>query len=447
MGQEGQENMQEQEKIDIAVTTLIERFFAESPKRAANKLETMSTKEAAGILNDLSLEKLPPVWEALSPYVAAELITALPRERAAETLQAIDPGKAASIMVLVEPEEKEALLALIDPVLAAEIGELFTYPQDSAGQLMDTRVNVFRGDMTVANALDILRRTRTGQAVHQLRLVDDDLRLKSLVDIKALALADSAQSLDSIAQGITAVVKPMDSREEIVEKLESFRLEELPVIDDDGHLLGIIRHSALMDALKETASIDIQTMVGVSRDERATSTSWFAFRKRMPWLQINLLTAFMAAAVVGLFEGTIAKFTALAVLLPVVAGQSGNAGAQALAVTMRGLALREVRVRDWLKIANKEAIAGFWNGISIAITCGIGVYLWSGQFGLVLVITSSMIIAMVCAGLAGALVPMGLTKLGQDPAVASSIVLTTVTDIAGFFSFLGIATLLSGMLK
>ena len=166
----------------------------------------------------------------------------------------------------------------------------------------------------------------------------------------------------------------------------------------------------------------------------------------MPWLQINLLTAFLAASVVGLFEGTIAKFTALAVLLPVVAGQSGNAGAQALAVTMRGLSLREVKLRDWLKLAIKEGNVGLWNGICIAIVCGIGVYFWSGTFGLVLVIVSSMIISMVLAGLAGALIPMGLMRIGQDPAVASSIVLTTVTDIAGFFSFLGIATLLAAML-
>jgi magnesium transporter len=188
-------------------------------------------------------------------------------------------------------------------------------------------------------------------------------------------------------------------------------------------------------------------MVGASKDERATSSSWFALRKRMPWLQINLLTAFMAAAVVGIFEGTIAKFTALAVLLPVVAGQSGNAGAQALAVTMRGLALREIRIGQWMKVTLKEVNTGFWNGVAVAITCGIGVYFWSGQVGLVIVIASSMIIAMVMAGMAGALVPITLKRLGQDPAVASSIVLTTVTDIAGFFSFLGIATLLSGMLS
>ena len=165
--------------------------------------------------------------------------------------------------------------------------------------------------------------------------------------------------------------------------------------------------------------------MGVSKEERATSSSWFAIRKRMPWLQINLLTAFLAAAVVGLFEQTISKVTALAILLPVVAGQSGNAGSQALAVTMRGLALREIRVGQWPRVMFKEINAGFWNGVAIAITCGVAVYVWSGQIGLVIVIASSMIIAMVMAGIAGALVPITMKRLGQDPAVASSIVLTT----------------------
>jgi magnesium transporter len=187
-------------------------------------------------------------------------------------------------------------------------------------------------------------------------------------------------------------------------------------------------------------------MVGASKDERALSKPFFAVRKRLPWLQINLLTAFMAAAVVGLFEGTIAKFTALAVLLPVVAGQSGNAGAQALAVTMRGLALREVSPRQWFTVTLKEVNVGLMNGLAVAVTCGIGVFVWSGSLGLVLVIAISMVLAMVAAGFAGAVVPMVLTKLGQDPAQSSSIVLTTVTDIAGFFSFLGIATILSSML-
>ena len=187
-------------------------------------------------------------------------------------------------------------------------------------------------------------------------------------------------------------------------------------------------------------------MVGASEQERALSSPFFAMRKRLPWLQINLLTAFLAAAVVGLFEETIARVTALAVLLPVVAGQSGNAGAQALAVTMRGLTLREVRTRHWLLVIVKEVLTGAGNGVAVALTTSAAVYVWSGSVGLALVIGIAMIISMVLAGLAGAGIPMLLTALRQDPAQSSSIILTTVTDVAGFMSFLGIATLLAGML-
>jgi magnesium transporter len=214
------------------------------------------------------------------------------------------------------------------------------------------------------------------------------------------------------------------------------------VLNLDGILLGAVTHDGLARTIQKDATADLQTMVGASKEERALSSPFFTVRKRMPWLQINLITAFMAAAVVGIFEDTIAQVTALAVLLPVVAGQSGNTGAQALAVTMRGLALREITVRQWAKVMRKEVAAGFLNGLAIASTGGIGVYIWSQSPGLVAVIMSSMVLAMVAAGFAGAIIPVVLTKLGQDPATSSSIILTTVTDIAGFFAFLGIATLM-----
>jgi magnesium transporter len=187
-------------------------------------------------------------------------------------------------------------------------------------------------------------------------------------------------------------------------------------------------------------------MVGASADERALSLPLYAVKKRLPWLHINLLTAFLAASVVGLFENIIAQFTALAILLPVVAGQSGNAGAQALAVTMRGLALREVGTREWRRVLLKEMLVGAVDGLVLALTCGLGVFLWSQSFGLAVVIGVAMVLSMVAAGISGALVPMVLTRLGQDPATASSIILTTVTDVAGFFSFLGTATLLASIL-
>jgi magnesium transporter len=241
-------------------------------------------------------------------------------------------------------------------------------------------------------------------------------------------------------------VQELDPREEVVSLLQRHALTELPVINVEGKFVGVIRQAALVSAIEQETSVDLQTMVGASREERALSGPAFAVKKRLPWLQINLLTAFLAAAVVGLFEGTIARFTALAVLLPVVAGQSGNAGAQALAVTMRGLVLREIGVRHWPRIVWKETRVGLVNGLATAATTAVGVYVWSRSTGLVLVISSAMVIAMVIAGAAGALVPIVLRRLGQDPAQSSSIVLTTVTDVAGFFSFLGIATLLSGLL-
>jgi magnesium transporter len=231
-----------------------------------------------------------------------------------------------------------------------------------------------------------------------------------------------------------------------VELLDRHRIVALPVVDFAGRLLGFIRHQSLVDAVEQEATADIQSMVGASREERALSPVRFAVRKRLPWLEVNLGTAFLAAAVVGVFEGTIARFTALAVLLPVVAGQSGNTGAQALAVTMRGLALREVRVRQWLRIVTKEVRVAFLNGVAVALTTSAAVYLWSRSPGLALVIGTSMVLSMVAAGLAGAAIPMVLTAIRQDPAQSSSIILTTVTDVAGFFSFLGIATLLAGML-
>ena len=247
-------------------------------------------------------------------------------------------------------------------------------------------------------------------------------------------------------RGAPVSVQAIATREEVVEELTQRRLTNLPVVDFAGTLLGVLRYDALVEAVQAEASADIQTMVGASKEERALSPVSFAVRKRLPWLQINLLTAFLAAAVVGLFEDIIARFTALAVLLPVVAGQSGNTGAQALAVTMRGLAMREIRTRQWPRVSLKEVNVASINGVAVALTTALGVYIWSWSLGLTLVIGASMVISMAAAGLAGAAIPIMLTALGQDPAQSSSIVLTTVTDVVGFFSFLGIATLLAGML-
>ena len=431
--------------IGAATAKLERRFLLDFPWEAARRIETLPASETAPPLTRQPAEVLAPLWRLLLPETAARLLTRLPQDLACAVLTELRPGEALRVINALGRTERDRIMAALDPAIAEDLERLGKFPDGSAGRLMITDIAQFRRRMTAGQALAALRRARAKTA-RSLFLIDDNNRLAGKVGIQDLAVADPDTKLADIATPVSAYVNPLTSQDEVAEILEQHRLVDLPVVDHDGQLMGVVQHAILIGALQADASVDIQTMVGASKDERALSKPLFAVRKRLPWLQINLLTAFMAAAVVGLFEGTIAKFTALAVLLPVVAGQSGNAGAQALAVTMRGLALREITPRQWFAVTFKEANVGLVNGIAVAATCGIGVYFWSGSLGLVLVISVSMVLAMIAAGLAGAVVPVVLTKLGQDPAVASSIILTTVTDIAGFFSFLGIATILSGLL-
>jgi len=432
-------------ELERAVAALDRRFMLDYPRDAAARIEELSRSEALAALCDHDVGTLAPVFAYLAPDAAMELIGGLAESLAIALVADLPPSTATRFLSTLEPQARDALLDKIDARVAAEIRQLLTYPTNSAGQLMETRVRHFRDTATVGMTLERLREARA-QASRSIFVVDSDDRLAGKVSIQELALVAPSTRLRELLEPVSAVVNPIAPREEVVERLERHRLVDLPVVDIEGHLLGMIYHKTLLQAIQEDATADIQTMVGASKEERALSPALFAVRKRLPWLQINLLTAFLAAAVVGLFESTIAQFTALAVLLPVVAGQSGNAGAQALAVTMRGLALREIGLRHWFKVTIKEVQTGFINGLAVALTCGIGVFVWSGSLGLVLVIASSMVLAMIAAGFAGAVVPIGLTRVGQDPAQSSSIILTTVTDIAGFFSFLGIATLLSGIL-
>ncbi len=422
-------------------TELTRNFLLRYPADAALKIEALTPTEVLPYLTPQSAEVLIPVWNKLVPSIAARYTLLLPQPLATRILSDMPPNNAVRILTQMPPGKRQEQLDLLSPGISQELTQLMSYPEGTAGRLMDTRIPTYRGTMLAGETLDSLRETGM-KTVRALFITETDGRILGRVLLQDLALAQPSAHLASLAQPVKATVQPVASQEEIGELFKRFSLLDLPVVDLDGVMLGVIMHTSLLQTMQENSSADIQTMVGVSREERALSAPLFAVKKRMPWLQVNLLTAFLAAAVVGIFENTIAQFTALAILLPVVAGQSGNAGAQALAVTMRGLALREITVRHWVRVMFKEVRVGFLNGLSIALTCGIGVYFWSGSIGLVAVISMSMVLAMIAAGFAGAVVPILLVRLGQDPAQSSSIILTTVTDVAGFFSFLGIATLL-----
>ncbi len=424
---------------------LIQQFVERYPEEVALQLGDASIDEAVGVLQGVDDAVAANVLQRMELDHGARILVHLDDAYLGRLLTQLDPAITARLVAHLDESERARILALAGANRGREIQEILSYPPGTAGSLMDTQVSTFALDCTVATALERVRRLGNRRAM-ALVLRDENDHYAGMVRLPDVVAADPELSLGDLRDSAAVQVHPMTPREEVVELLNTYHLTSLPVVNFAGQVVGIIRHDGLVSAAQQDLASNVQEMVGVSAEERALSKPWVGIRSRLPWLNINLVTAFLAAAVVGLFEDTIAKFTALAVLLPVVAGQSGNTGAQALAVTMRGLALREIRTSHATRILTKELAVGFCNGLAIAVVTAIGVFIWSQSFGLALVMLCAVLVSMILASIAGAAIPVVLVKLGHDPATAASIILTTATDIVGFLSFLGLATLLSSML-
>ena len=434
-----------QKAVEETSQILSQEFLINYPLKSARYLETFDLEDATELLLQQPMLTVLNLWRYISPGAADSIFCQFNEQYACELLSHMDSHLAAALLSRQSDEQRARFFQLLSAELVGEFKELLVYPEGSAARLMNRKVNVFYQDLKAGHALVALKqRDFTGQDVMYIQ--DNNQVLVGEVDVADMLKANANTALLSLAKPVKTTLNALDNKELVIERFEGYRCRAIPVLDAHQQILGFIRFLDVYQSTKEDLTSDMQQMVGVSKDERALSTSWFAVKKRMPWLQINLLTAFAAAAVVGAFEGLISEVTALAILLPVAAGQSGNAGAQALAVTMRGLTLREITTQQWRRVLMKEMATGLLNGLATAVTCSIAVYFWSQSLGLAIVIALAMVSSLVIAGSAGAVVPIALKKLGMDPAQSSSIVLTTITDIAGFMSFLGIALLLSDML-
>ncbi|MDN4503497.1 magnesium transporter [Alteromonadaceae bacterium BrNp21-10] len=434
--------------LDATIDQLSEAFLTNFPLKSARLLETLSATEGAALLQSQPLFVVVRLWKYLLAGKAEQLFMHLSPPYAVDLICHLDSNVAVGLISRLDSSEQHQILASITqqhPGLAEELSELIVYPDNTAARMMSSQVQAFYADISVAKAVSQLK-SLGDKIAEVIYVLDNQQQLVGEVTLGQLIGSSNSTLLATIATPLKTTLNALDHMDTVVEKFEGYRCQALPVLDAQQQLIGQVRFFDVYQSTKEELASDMQTMVGASKDEKALSSSWFAVKKRMPWLQINLLTAFAAAAVVGSFEQLISQVTALAILLPVAAGQSGNAGAQALAVTMRGLTLREISTRHWAKVMFKEMRVGLMNGVAIALTCGIGVFLWSQSFGLALVISLAMVSSLVIAGSSGAIVPIALKKFGLDPAQSSSIVLTTITDIAGFMSFLGIALLLKDML-
>jgi magnesium transporter len=428
-----------------AMESMVRAFASTHPVDAARALESLDPSRAAKILRRLPARLAGPVTERLAPDAAGAILTQVGPDGTRELLADVPTRQAAAILQHLEDAMREAALSGIAPERARGIQSLLQYPPDTAGGMMDPHISSIRIDLSVAEAIAALRRTPR-HMLYYLYVTDRGGKLVGVLNMRELLLASPRDRIEPMVRRDLVTIPAGLPRDEVADLIQQRRFVALPVVDSEGYLLGVVKPDEILGALQQEAFADLQKMVGAGQDEKALSPVSVVVRNRLPWLYVNLATAFVAAAVVGLFEGTIEKVTALAVLLPVVAGQGGNTGAQSLAVVMRGIALRELVPGTTRRLVLKEGLGALLNGVAVALGTGIAVLLWDGRIGLMLIITLAMVVNMTAAGLSGAVIPLALRALGRDPAQSASIFLTTVTDVVGFAAFLGFAVLFMPLL-
>lgn len=421
---------------------IIEKYFDTDPLAAAQALESMGEAEAVQTLKCLPMPLVVEAFDYMNVVFGSEVLEILPPEWMPDIVRHFDAEKAASYFLHLPNELRKPFLRVFSARQRKQIRDFVSYPEDSAGRAMSRRYMAFKGSMKVKQAVARIRRYRTEQTpTSYMYVVDNQNHLIGIMSIWDMILADESATLESLMKPDVFTVNCFDPLESVASEMSSRNYFSLPVVDAQRKLLGVLRADDLIEDVQEEASEDFQRMFGAGGDERVFSPVPFSLRHRLPWLHVNLATAFLAAMVVGMFEDIIARVSVLAVFLPVVAGQGGNAGAQSLAVVMRGLVMREIPGDRFRGLILKETWIGLINGIIIGLVTGLVAWLWQGSPWLGVVIGLGMVVNLVVAGAAGAGIPLVMKSVGLDPAQCSNIILTTVTDVLGFLAFLGFAVI------
>lgn len=424
-----------------ALDLMLRAFAEDHPESTARQLEGMDRTAAAKALTSLPPGAAAKVLAHFNPSVAAGVLEAMAEDEARGLLRAAPAGAGAAMLQQMDAGKRRSLLDALPEAEARRLRERLSYAPDTAGGMMTPDVVSFSIDLSAQEVISALRKAEP-ERVHYLYVTDRDGTLKGVLNMRGLLLAGPREPIRNLVQeGVVSLPAFLD-REKVAEVMERQRLAALPVVDPEGRFVGVVKQEAVVQAMREEAFEDLQIMSGAGGDERALSPLRTVVRKRFPWLSVNLGTAFAGAMIVGFFERVIDRVTALAILMPVVSAVSGNTGMQALSVVMRGLALREIAPGNARRVLLKEAGAGFVNGLGISALAGSVAWAWFGVPGIALVISLAMTLSMMAAALSGAAIPLVLKALGRDPAQSSSIFLTTLTDIVGLGSFLGLGGLL-----
>lgn len=424
-----------------ALELYIKKFSDYDPVLSAHIIETMDIEESLGVFDDLPADVSKTIFENLQNEYAAKLLGRLDQQKAGDILREMEPLKISLIVGVCPIALKDRISLSLTEKQKSELREILEYPKDSVGYMMSSNFLALRQDLRLSDAVSKIRllALNANTPLSYVYVVDSDFMLTGVLTMRDLLIKDPDKRLSEIMIKDVFNLNAFTEVEEAARIVARRNFFAVPVVDNTGKLVGIVNTSQLLSDAHEEYTADIQTLFGAGSEERPFSGTLYSLKRRLPWLNINLATAFLAAGVIAMFEGVIAKLTVLAVFLPIVAGQGGNAGAQSLAVVMRGLVMREIPKQDFLKLFWKEGKLGFLNGVLIGLVTGIIAWVWQGNPTLGIVIGLAMVANLVIAGLAGAMIPVGLKTLGLDPAQSSMIILTTVTDIVGFFAFLGLA--------
>lgn len=382
---------------------------------------------------------------------AGRVLLELDREQLQEILSELDdatlaaicrtsaPDDAADLLDVLEEDRRQAVLAQLGAATGAHLAVLLAQEHETAGSLMTTNYLALDEEMTVGDAIHAIREYPSKDSFFYVYVVDVEDHLVGVLSLRSLILAPAEEQLKSIMVQEVVRVSIDDSQEQVAQLVARYDLLSIPVVNAQNQLLGVVTVDDVIDVIQEEAQEDLLHLGGVTISERVTSSPMTSFRARFPWLAVNLVTAFLAASVVRMFEGTIQRWAVLAAFMPIVAGMGGNAGTQTLTVIVRGLAFGEVDWKTGLRPILNQSLVGLANGVSTGLLAGLVIGFWTGDWRLGLILCLAMIFNMVVAGVAGAFVPLALKRLGFDPAVSSSIFVTTFTDVAGFFAFLGLA--------
>ncbi|MFO7897977.1 MAG: magnesium transporter [Planctomycetota bacterium] len=424
-------------------TALREALQTVHPATAAAFLGELPPAEVWALLGEMDPKRAAELFAALDDEFQVELVSEEAPEQVAPVVAELPSDDRADIIRAMDDEVRYSVLPLIARAERENIRRLASYEEETAGALMTTDYVALREDTLVQDALERLRlEAPDKETIYYVYVLDADRHLTGLVSLKDLILAKPKRTtVGEIAHRDIVAVRVDQDQEEVAHTLSDYDFLAIPVVDAETRLVGIVTFDDAMDVIEDEAQEDLFEMASVSTEESIDTPLLDSVRLRYAWLVINLFTAILAALTVGLFESSIAQFTALAVMMPIIAGMGGNAGTQTMAVAVRGLALGELSFGEAWRFLGKEVGVGFANGMITGLLMAVIAATWYGNLWLGLIMLLAMIGNLMIAGLCGAAFPLLLKACGKDPALASTIFITTATDVGGFLVFLGLATL------